>query len=129
MPVANIVGMARNGWGDADVSREFPWITPGQLDAAWRYYRENPREIEAEIRENFRADEEPPSEPTGKLPSEQWIDAIAKLGADEKKLDAAAGLLDKFGSALGDGDKVVLTLLAAFVGVLDERLGRAGGKP
>src|SRR4051812_37306369 len=37
------------GMTDAEVLASYPTLTPTDLDAAWRYYRENPVEIERAI--------------------------------------------------------------------------------
>ena len=58
IPVWVLVNYRRLGGSDADLLRDYPALTPADLEAAWGYYAANREEIDRAIRHN----EEGPAE-------------------------------------------------------------------
>lgn len=52
IPVWTLVNYRRLGGSDADLLRDYPALTPADLEAASEYYKSNAEEIERAIREN-----------------------------------------------------------------------------
>jgi uncharacterized protein (DUF433 family) len=52
IPVWVLVNYRRLGGSDADLLRDYPSLTPADLEAAWEYAAANTGEIERAIREN-----------------------------------------------------------------------------
>jgi uncharacterized protein (DUF433 family) len=52
IPVWVLVGYRRLGKSDAALLRDYPSLTPADLEAAWVYAAANPDEIDKAIREN-----------------------------------------------------------------------------
>jgi len=57
IPVWTLVGYRQLGQPDADILRNYPGLTPADLEAAWEYAATNGPEIEQAIRENSAGDE------------------------------------------------------------------------
>jgi uncharacterized protein (DUF433 family) len=57
IPVWVLVGYRRLGKSDADLLRDYPSLTPADLEAAWEYAAANPDEIDNAIRENEEGEE------------------------------------------------------------------------
>ena len=55
IPVWVLVGYRRLKKTDADLLRDYPSLTPADLQAAWEYYRAHPEEIDQAIRLNAEA--------------------------------------------------------------------------
>jgi len=55
IPVWLIVGFFKNGNTGHDVLRFYPDLTQEDLEETWEYYRQNPEEIEQDLRENEAA--------------------------------------------------------------------------
>jgi uncharacterized protein (DUF433 family) len=58
IPVWVLVNYSRLGGSDLDFLRDYPSLTPADLEAAWRYAAANEEEIERAIRENEAGDKE-----------------------------------------------------------------------
>ena len=52
IPVWVLVNYRRLGGSDADLLRDYPGLTPADLEAAWEYSKSNVEEIDRAIREN-----------------------------------------------------------------------------
>jgi uncharacterized protein (DUF433 family) len=52
VPVWVLVGYRRLGKNDADLLRNYPFLSPADLEAAWAYAAANREEIDRAIREN-----------------------------------------------------------------------------
>jgi uncharacterized protein (DUF433 family) len=52
IPVWVLVNYRRLGGADADLLRDYPSLTPADLEAAWQYAAANEEEIDRAIREN-----------------------------------------------------------------------------
>jgi uncharacterized protein (DUF433 family) len=52
IPVWALINYRRLGGSDADLLRDYPGLTPADLEAASEYHKSNPEEIERAIREN-----------------------------------------------------------------------------
>ena len=50
--VAGLVQWQRQGLSDPQILQHHPDLTQADLDAAWDYYRQNPDEIDREIRDD-----------------------------------------------------------------------------
>jgi uncharacterized protein (DUF433 family) len=57
IPVWVLVNYRRLGGSDADLLRDYPSLTPADLEAAWKYAAENVEEISHAIRENEEGEE------------------------------------------------------------------------
>lgn len=57
IPVWVLVGYRRLGKSDAALLRDYPSLTPADLEAAWQYAAANPDEIDNAIRENEEGEE------------------------------------------------------------------------
>jgi uncharacterized protein (DUF433 family) len=57
IPVWVLVNYRRLGGGDADLLRNYPSLTPADLEAAWEYAAAHAEEIDRAIRENEEGDE------------------------------------------------------------------------
>ena len=57
IPVWVLVGYRRLGTSDADLLRNYPSLSPADLEAAWEYAAANAEEIERAIRENEEGEE------------------------------------------------------------------------
>jgi len=57
IPVWVLVNYRRLGGSDADLLRDYPSLTPADLEAAWAYYAANREEIDRAIRENEEGEE------------------------------------------------------------------------
>jgi uncharacterized protein (DUF433 family) len=57
IPVWVLVGYRRLGKSDADLRRDYPSLTPADLEAAWQYAAANRDEIDRAIRENEEGEE------------------------------------------------------------------------
>jgi hypothetical protein len=55
-----LVNYRRLGGPDANLLRDYPSLTPADLDAAWEYAAANPQEIDRAIRENEHGEEASP---------------------------------------------------------------------
>lgn len=66
IPVWLLVLHLRSGRADADILRDYPTLSPADLDAVWDYYRDNPLEVEqtiwlADMASNVPDDTPPPA--------------------------------------------------------------------
>ena len=59
IPVWVLVNYRRLGGSDADLLRDYPSLTPADLEAAWAYAAANAEEIDRAIRENEEGAEGP----------------------------------------------------------------------
>jgi uncharacterized protein (DUF433 family) len=57
IPVWVLVNYRRLGGSDAEILRDYPSLTPADLEAAWAYYAANAQEIDRAIRENEEGEE------------------------------------------------------------------------
>ncbi len=57
IPVWVLVGYRRLGKSDANLLRDYPSLTPADLEAAWEYAAANPEEIDRALRENEEGEE------------------------------------------------------------------------
>jgi uncharacterized protein (DUF433 family) len=57
IPVWVLVNYRRLGGSDADILRDYPSLTPADLEAAWGYAVANAEEIDRAIRENEDGEE------------------------------------------------------------------------
>jgi uncharacterized protein (DUF433 family) len=57
IPVWVLVGYQQLGRTDADLLRDYPGLTPADLEAAWEYAGLNSGEIDRAIRENEEGEE------------------------------------------------------------------------
>jgi uncharacterized protein (DUF433 family) len=57
VPVWVLVNYRRLGGSDADLLRDYPSLTPADLEAAWAYYAANKEEIDRAIWENEEGEE------------------------------------------------------------------------
>jgi len=57
IPVWVLVNYRRLGGSDADLLRDYPSLTPADLEAAWAYYAANREEIDRAIWENEEGEE------------------------------------------------------------------------
>jgi uncharacterized protein (DUF433 family) len=57
IPVWVLVNHHRLGGSDADLLRDYPGLTPADLEAAWQYSAANAEEIDRAIRENEGGEE------------------------------------------------------------------------
>jgi uncharacterized protein (DUF433 family) len=57
IPVWVLVNYRRLGGSDADLLRDYPSLTPADLEAAWGYSAAHPEEIDRAIRENEEGEE------------------------------------------------------------------------
>ncbi len=57
IPVWVLVNFRRLGGSDSDLLRDYPSLTPADLEAAWAYTATHAEEIERAIRENEEGDE------------------------------------------------------------------------
>jgi uncharacterized protein (DUF433 family) len=58
IPVWVLVNYRRLGGTEANLLRDYPSLTPADLEAAWRYAAANTEEIDRAIRENEEGDSE-----------------------------------------------------------------------
>ncbi len=52
IPVWVLVNYRRLGGSEANLLRDYPSLTPADLEAAWQYAAANPQEIDRTIRDN-----------------------------------------------------------------------------
>ena len=57
IPVWVLVNYRRLGGSDANLLRDYPSLTPADLEAAWAYYAANAGEIDRAVRENEEGEE------------------------------------------------------------------------
>ena len=57
IPVWVLVGYRRLGKSDADLLRDYPSLTPADLEAVWEYAAANSEEIDRAIAENEEGEE------------------------------------------------------------------------
>ena len=57
IPVWVLVNYRRLGGADADLLRDYPRLTPADLEAAWAYSADHAEEIDCAIRENEEGEE------------------------------------------------------------------------
>jgi uncharacterized protein (DUF433 family) len=57
IPVWVLVNYRRLGGSDADLLRDYPSLTPADLEAPWDYYAANRDQIDRAIRQNEEGDE------------------------------------------------------------------------
>lgn len=57
IPVWTLANYRRLGGADADLLRDYPSLTPADLEAAWEYAAAHPEEIDRAIRENEEGEE------------------------------------------------------------------------
>jgi uncharacterized protein (DUF433 family) len=59
IPVWVLVGYRRLGKSDLELLRDYPSLTPSDLEAAWEYAAANAPEIDRAVRENEEGEEGP----------------------------------------------------------------------